>query len=338
MKIYLDSGALKIREMVPEDAQVIYATQASYGWHPDMNTYTGYLKEQKEGARKVFIAETDGEVSGYCTLVLHPYGGPWAGQNIPEIVDLLVFFDRHGRGIGTALLDAAEAEAARVSDTVFLAVGVHSGYGNAQRLYVRRGYIPDGSGVWYRGEVLDQYADCRNDDDLLLFLSKKLRGEEIIREIRPEEIAECVKVIRESFATVAREFGLTEENAPRFTAFATTEERLQWQLNTEHRMMYGCFDGKRLTGYYSLLKKGDACELSNLSVLPAYRHRGIGRKLMENAFENAGRSGCKRMDIGIVEENRVLRKWYEGLGFQHTGTEKYDFFPFTCGYMARETV
>ena len=59
---------------------------------------------------------------------------------------------------------------------------------------------------------------------------------------------------------------------------------------------------------------------------------------MENAFENAGRFGCKRMDIGIVEENRVLRKWYEGLGFQHTGTEKYDFFPFTCGYMTRETV
>jgi N-acetylglutamate synthase-like GNAT family acetyltransferase len=29
----------------------------------------------------------------------------------------------------------------------------------------------------------------------------------------------------------------------------------------------------------------------------------------------------------------VLRKWYEGYGAIHTGTEKFDFFPFTCGYM-----
>ena len=46
--------------------------------------------------------------------------------------------------------------------------------GPAQRIYVKRGYIPDGSGVWYQNKVLDQYAPCVNDDDLLLFLSKSL--------------------------------------------------------------------------------------------------------------------------------------------------------------------
>lgn len=63
---------------------------------------------------------------------------------------------------------------AKVADTVYLAVGVHSGYGAAQRIYVKRGYIPDGSGVWYKGKQLEQYAPCCNDDDLLLFMSKKL--------------------------------------------------------------------------------------------------------------------------------------------------------------------
>ena len=28
------------------------------------------------------------------------------------------------------------------------------------------------------------------------------------------------------------------------------------------------------------------------------------------------------MHIGIIEENQVLRKWYEAYGFVHTGTEK----------------
>lgn len=41
------------------------------------------------------------------------------------------------------------------------------------------------------------------------------------------------------------------------------------------------------------------------------------------------------MKIGIVEENRRLRQWYEDWGFVHTGTEKYDFFPFTCGYLEK---
>lgn len=96
----------------------------------------------------------------------------WYG--IPEIVDLTVFFHVHNKGIGNKLLDVVEREAAKVADIVYLAVGVHSGYGAAQRIYVKRGYIPDGSGVWYQGKQLEQYAPCCNDDDLLLFMSKKI--------------------------------------------------------------------------------------------------------------------------------------------------------------------
>lgn len=44
----------------------------------------------------------------------------------------------------------------------------------------------------------------------------------MIRELEEKDIAECVKVIRESFGTVAEEFGFTPQNAPGFTAFATT--------------------------------------------------------------------------------------------------------------------
>ena len=52
----------------------------------------------------------------------------------------------------------------------------------------------------------------------------------MIEEVNEKDICECVNVIRVSFATVADEFGFTAENAPKFTAFATTEERLKWHL------------------------------------------------------------------------------------------------------------
>ena len=45
--------------------------------------------------------------------------------------------------------------------------------------------------------------------------------------------------------------------------------------------------------------------------------------------------GCSQINIGIVEENVKLRKWYETYGAEHIRTEKYDFFPFTCGYMKK---
>ena len=67
-----------------------------------------------------------------------------------------------------------------------------------------------------------------------------------------------------------------------------------------------------------------------------YRHKGIGRQLLAQSFNIAKELGCRIINIAIVEENRVLRKWYELNGAIHIGTKKYDFFPFTCGYMKKE--
>lgn len=159
----------------------------------------------------------------------------------------------------------------------------------------------------------------------------------MIKEISKNDIEQCVNVIRKSFSTVASEFGFTEENAPRFTAFSTTKERLDWQLNSEHRLMYAYYENDRIIGYYSLLlQDNQECELNNLCVLPKYRHKKLGKKLLESAFDNARNINCKKMNIGIVEENQILRKWYESHGFIHIGTKKFDFFPFTCGYMVKE--
>ena len=156
----------------------------------------------------------------------------------------------------------------------------------------------------------------------------------MIREVKREELSVCADLIRKSFQTVADEFGFTRENAPRFTAFATTEERLIWQMDGEHRLMFVDEEDGRICGYYSLLLRDkNECELSNLSVLPEYRHRGVGGELLQHAVKTAEEQHCTVISLSIVEENAVLRKWYERHGAIHTGTEKFDFVPFTCGYM-----
>ena len=159
----------------------------------------------------------------------------------------------------------------------------------------------------------------------------------MIREAKREEIPQCVDIIRRSFQTVADEFGLTKDNCPAFTAFATTEEKLVDWVDRQHRSLFVYEDEGVLCGFYCLLFTGDdRCEIGSLSVLPEYRHKGYGKVLLEHACSVARERGIRYLDLSIVEENKVLRKWYEDQGAVHTGTKRFEFFPFTCGYLQIE--
>ncbi len=41
-------------------------------------------------------------------------------------------------------------------------------------MYCKCGYIPDGTGVWYGDKVAEPYQNYCNDDELVLYFSKKL--------------------------------------------------------------------------------------------------------------------------------------------------------------------
>jgi len=166
---------IKIRPIERADAESFEYAFLRQGWHKSAIQFIEYYKQQQAGKRKVFVAEFEGEVLGYVTLLPEAENGPFMGKKIPEIVDFNVLKAYQHNGIGTALIEAAEHEASKMSDCVCLGVGLHSGYGTAQRMYVKRGYVPDGSGVWYNGEPLAEMAETVNDDDLNLFLLKKLK-------------------------------------------------------------------------------------------------------------------------------------------------------------------
>ncbi len=72
---------------------------------------------------------------------------------------------------------AAEKEAFKCSPTVGLGVGLYKDYGNAQRLYFKLGYCPDGNGISYNYETVPQGNSVPVDDDLCLWLIKNIIGE-----------------------------------------------------------------------------------------------------------------------------------------------------------------
>lgn len=164
-----------IRDFQRDDAEVFTCEEIAQGWHAEITKFHGRLQDQQAGRVICLTALYEGQPAGYINVYPDAKEGAFGGKGLPEIVDFAVLEKYRGRGIGTRLMDTAEMIAGQYADTVYLGVGLHSGYGAAQRMYVKRGYLPDGTGAWYGDRPLGQYEPCCNDDDLVLYLSKKLR-------------------------------------------------------------------------------------------------------------------------------------------------------------------
>ncbi|MFC5974461.1 GNAT family N-acetyltransferase [Carnobacterium antarcticum] len=140
--------------------------------------------EQQNKSRFVFVAELDGHIAGYVTLVRKAKNGPFQASELPEVADFNVFEKYQKQGIGSSLLAAAENKAEQFSSIITLGVGLHKGYGAAQRIYVKRGTLPDGSGVWFENKNVDSGEACMNNDDLCIYMSKNLKNTNIDYYIR----------------------------------------------------------------------------------------------------------------------------------------------------------
>lgn len=175
--IYYQDDVLIIRDMEAADAQILNDEYTAQGWHPDIDYYHMRMREHAEGKCVALTAVYQGHPAGAVYVYFSAQEGPFKGKGWPEIVDFSVLQKYQRKGIGNRLMDSAEQIASQHADTVCLGVGLCREYGTAQRMYVKRGYIPDGSGVWYQNKQCVQYETvCTIDDDLVLFLSKRLHG------------------------------------------------------------------------------------------------------------------------------------------------------------------
>lgn len=173
--VYFNENGIVIRDLQQSDAQIITDEEIAQGWDASVEKYEMRLKHQAEGRSISLVAEYKGNIAGYINIYPNSEWGAYANRGYSEIIDFGVLAKYRNNGIGSKLMDIAEQIAFSYADVVYLGVGLHSGYGSAQRMYVKRGYIPDGSGIWYKDEICKQNANYCNDDDLVLYLSKRIK-------------------------------------------------------------------------------------------------------------------------------------------------------------------
>ncbi|MGE5464537.1 MAG: GNAT family N-acetyltransferase [Syntrophothermus sp.] len=155
---------------IPEIAEAF----EELNWNKPASQYERYLMEQALKIRDMYVARVRGKFAGYLTICWQSTYGPFRQKKIPEIMDFNVLPQFRRLGVGTQLMDKAEAEIARVSPVAGIGVGMTPDYGAAQRLYVLRGYIPDGNGLHYRGHPIQYGETLKVDDNLALYLTKEV--------------------------------------------------------------------------------------------------------------------------------------------------------------------
>ena len=164
----------------------ILAAEGGPWWRRDELHWLKCLEEQRLGHRSAIIAADESAVIGYAYLNWHSQYPRFRTRQIPEISDLRVA-DRHRRlGVATAMITHFEGVARQAGcAAIGIGVGIYGGYGPAQRLYAKLGFLPDGHGLTYGNADVQPGAMVTIDDGLLLWLVRDLAPPAAGREGRP---------------------------------------------------------------------------------------------------------------------------------------------------------
>lgn len=157
---------LTIRSVTNADIPKLDQFYATLGKIDDPGYFQECLIRADNGERDFYLAVQEGDIAGYVMLVWRPLYPMFRRLEIPEIQDLNVGPCYRRQGIGTRLVEACEnAVFKKGKKDIGIAVGLPASYGAAQRLYMKRGYVPDGAGAIYDGIPVN-FGEMKPMDDL----------------------------------------------------------------------------------------------------------------------------------------------------------------------------
>lgn len=163
---------IKLDQMTSEDMDRLDQVLAVHGIRRQQDYFRTCYNENLSGERVTLLASIEQNLAGVLHILWKSHYPYFREHDIPEINDLIVIPPLRRCKVATALLDCAEKMAFERYGIVGLGVGLYQDYGPAQRLYARRGYLPDGHGLIYAGQKVTPGTEVRVDDELLLYLVK----------------------------------------------------------------------------------------------------------------------------------------------------------------------
>lgn len=78
----------------------------------------------------------------------------------------------------------------------------------------------------------------------------------------------------------------------------------------------------QVVGYGGMWLVLDEAHITNIAVHPAFRGRGIGRRILRELIKRAALRGATKMTLEVRPSNLIARKLYQDLGFKEKGVRK----------------
>ncbi|AIQ58545.1 GNAT family N-acetyltransferase [Paenibacillus borealis] len=166
------SVPILVRRMMSSDIGMIHGGLTPHDVSKPLEYIEYCWEENQLNKRSTLLVFHETEFAGWGHVVYSPQYPYFAQNQIPEIQNFDIIPPFRKRGIGSVLIEALEAEAFAKSDTIGIGVGLYASYGTAQRMYIKRGFIPDGRGMIYDHLPVVPGNQVRVDDELTLYLTK----------------------------------------------------------------------------------------------------------------------------------------------------------------------
>lgn len=92
-------------------------------------------------------------------------------------------------------------------------------------------------------------------------------------------------------------------------------------------LIFLAFDGQEPVGVavcflgFSTFAARPLINIHDLAVIPAYRGRGVGRRLLERVEAKGRELGCCKLTLEVREDNYTAQQLYWRVGFKHAASE-----------------
>lgn len=99
-------------------------------------------------------------------------------------------------------------------------------------------------------------------------------------------------------------------------------ESIKSELDNPFGLYAIAYDGTRVVGYIMGTVLYEDCDINNVAVLPEYRRRGVGRRMMESFLVRCRGKGAKRVLLEVRESNLAAIGLYSAFGFAVIGKRR----------------
>ena len=125
-----------------------------------------------------------------------------------------------------------------------------------------------------------------------------------IREMTFDDIDPVMEIERTCFSVPWTETGFLSFMLQEGTVFLVAEEE------------------GAVVGQCGFVSAADEADITNVAVAPDRRRRGIGRMLVTQLLQEAGRRGIRRIFLEVRRSNEAAAGLYTALGFETVGVRK----------------